>query len=85
MQDEESWARELQLRTVYQGCSSDVVIVKMAATLRAAVNFESHVPIEFCPNLLDSVRLQTTAELLNDYPFALIMPMVRCASVISLS
>lgn len=77
MRDEPSWVRELQLRSLSYGATADVVAVKVAATLAPSINFQSRVPVDCYPGLVESVRLTQTADLLREFPFALIMPMVR--------
>ena len=75
MHDEDSWTRELELRSVYERTSQDVMSIRAAATLLKSVVLESSVPVEFCPGLIERVRLSSTANLMRDYPFCLVMPM----------
>jgi len=75
MQDEESWAREIELRSGKDFSHTDVVALKSAATLLDDFSCDATVPVECCPYLPNTVRLQSTRELLQAFPFALVMPM----------
>lgn len=79
IKSEASWTREIELRSTYNQASQDVVGIKAAATLLDRVPFTSKIPIEFCPGLVENVRLSAAAELLTAFPFALIMPLVSRA------